>query len=222
MILALETATNVCSVAFCNEDGQIFEKRIEQRGSHSEQLFLFIEELQQKHGFVISELDAVLVSEGPGSYTGLRISASAVKGLLFQTEVPLFGVNTLASFAMQAMREHPAAESIHSIIDARRVHVYHQKFIATPLESADEVSVTPIKELEQKVQRYDVIIGTGLERLNEGVLQKAITYGPETITAKSLIYLYKGGLYKDGLRAFYQNIDPELFEPKYYTSNQLS
>ena len=221
MILALETATNVCSVAFCDEDGTIHELREEQHGSHSEKLFLFIEELQNNHQFSIDDLDAVLVSQGPGSYTGLRISASAVKGLLFQTEVPLFGANTLASFAMQAMREHPAAESIHSIIDARRKHVYHQQFIATPLKSDDEVSATPIKEVEQKVQRYDVIIGTGLERLDEEVRKKAITYGPEAITAKSLIYLYQGGLYKDGLKAFYQKDNPESFEPRYYTSNQV-
>lgn len=221
MILALETATNVCSVAFCDENGTIHELHEEQRGSHSEKLFLFIEELQSEHQFSIADLDAVLVSQGPGSYTGLRISASAVKGLLFQTEVPLFGVNTLASFAMQAMREHPAVENIHSIIDARRVHVYHQHFTATPLESDDKVSVIPIKELEKKVQCYDVIIGTGLERLDEEVRKKAITYGSEAITAKSLIYLYKGGLYKDGLRAFYQKHDPESFEPRYYTSNQV-
>jgi tRNA threonylcarbamoyl adenosine modification protein YeaZ len=222
MILALETATNICSVAFCDEGGTIHELREEQHGSHSEKLFLFIEELQNEHGFAIPELEAVLVSEGPGSYTGLRISASAVKGLLFQTEVPLFGINTLASFAMQAMREYPAAENIHSIIDARRKHVYHQQFTATPLESDDEVSATPIKELEKKVQRYDVIIGTGLERLDEEVQKKATTYGPEAITAKSLIYLYKGGLYKDGLATFYEKSGPEDFEPKYYTSSQIS
>lgn len=222
MILALETATNVCSVAFCDDGGVIHELREEQHGSHSEKLFLFIEELQSKHRFSISDLDAVLVSQGPGSYTGLRISASAVKGLLFQTEVPLFGVNTLASFAMQAMREHPAVENIHSIIDARREHVYYQQFTATPLESDDEVSVTPLKELETKVQRYEVIIGTGLERLSKEVRKKAITYGSEAITAKSLIYLYKGGLYKDALRASYQKFDPESFEPRYYTSNQIN
>jgi tRNA threonylcarbamoyl adenosine modification protein YeaZ len=222
MILALETATNVCSVAFCNGDGSVHEKRVERRGTHSEQLFLFIEELQEEHGFSISDLDAVLVSEGPGSYTGLRISASAVKGLLFQTDVPLYGINTLASFAMQALREHPAAEKIHSIINARRVHVYHQQFTASPLKSDDEVSITPIEQFEEQVQRYDVIIGTGLERLEEEVLEKAITYGPEAITAKSLIYLYKGRLYKNSLEMFCEKVDPESFEPKYYTSNQVN
>lgn len=222
MILALETSTKVCSVAFCDDEGSVFEKRVERRGTHSEKLFLFIEELQKEQGFSIPDLDAVLVSEGPGSYTGLRISASAIKGLLFETDVPLYGMNTLASFAMQALREYPAAERIHSIINARRVHVYHQQFTATPLKSDDEISITPIEEMEILVERYDVIIGTGLERLSEEVRKKATTYGTEAITAKSLIYLYQGGLYKDGLRAFYEKLDPESFEPKYYTSNQVS
>ncbi|HLR76671.1 MAG TPA: tRNA (adenosine(37)-N6)-threonylcarbamoyltransferase complex dimerization subunit type 1 TsaB, partial [Balneolaceae bacterium] len=185
MILAFETATNVCSVVFCNDRNQLFEKRIERRGSHSEQLFLFIEELQKEHGFAIPELDAVLVSEGPGSYTGLRISTSAVKGLLFQTEVPLFGVNTLASFAGSAISQNPEARTIHSIIDARRVHIYHQQFTVDQegtLTSEDTVEVIPIEAFETIVRSGDTIIGTGLERIDEAVLGKATTFGKESIT----------------------------------------
>jgi tRNA threonylcarbamoyl adenosine modification protein YeaZ len=218
MILALETATKVCSVAFCDDEGSVFEKRVERRGTHSERLFLFIEELQQEHGFSIPDLDAILVSEGPGSYTGLRISASAIKGLLFQADVPLYGINTLASFAMGALKEDPTAQTIHSIIDARRVHVYHQKFLADDgkLKTNDEVEVIPIKALESMVRQGDIIIGTGLNRIDDGIREKAVTFGIEVITAKSLIQLYQ-----DGISAFFENIDPEDFEPKYYTSNQV-
>lgn len=218
MILALETSTNVCSVAFCDGGGSVFEKRIEKRGSHSEQLFLFIQELQEEHGFEIEDLDAVLVSEGPGSYTGLRISASAVKGLLFQTDVRLYGVNTLASFARQAAEDNPNAEIIHSIIDARRVHVYHQKFSVNrgELITDDKVEVIPIRVLESMVRKGDIVIGTGLKRINENVLNKVEIHGPRAITGKSLIQLYQ-----DGLSAFFEEVDPESFEPKYYTSNQV-
>ena len=219
MILALETATKVCSVAFCNDDGEVFEKRIQQRGTHSEQLFLFIDQLQEEHGFKIADLNKVLVSEGPGSYTGLRISASAVKGLLFQSQVPLFGANTLASFAMQGLHEEPSATTIHSIIDARRVHVYHQKFSVSDgqLHTDDEVEVIPIKAFESMVHTDDIIIGTGLPRIDEGTCQKAQTYGPESLSALSLIYLYQ-----TGNSDFINKVDPESFEPKYYTSNQVS
>lgn len=219
MILALETATKVCSVAFCDDEGSVFEKRVERRGTHSEKLFLFIEELQEEHGFTIPDLDAVIVSEGPGSYTGLRISASAIKGLLFQSEIPLIGVNTLASFAMQALVENPSAQTIHSIIDARRVHVYHQKFQIDEgwLTTNDEVEVIPIKALESMVRKGDVIFGTGLNRIDEAVLEKAQTYGPEVITATSLIRLYQ-----NGFTDFFEEVEPESFEPKYYTSNQVN
>lgn len=216
MILALETATNVCSVAF--DDGKsVYERRIARRGSHSEKLFLFIEELQKDHHFSIPDLDAVLVSEGPGSYTGLRIGASAVKGLLFQTGVELYSVNTLASFAKAAREKYPEAQTIHSIIDARRVHVYHQKFSFRDgyLRSDDEVEVIPIEAFESMVRKDDVIIGTGLNRISEGILKKVHSLGPGAITAKSLLRLYK-----EGLEPFYRKVAPESFEPKYHTSRQ--
>jgi tRNA threonylcarbamoyl adenosine modification protein YeaZ len=218
MILALETATKVCSVAFCDDSGSVFEERVEQRGTHSEQLFLFIEALQEKYGFAIPDLDAVLVSEGPGSYTGLRISASAVKGLLFQAEVPLYGINTLASFATGAMESSISAETIHSVIDARRVHLYHQKFTVSEdkLRTDDDVEVIPIKALEAMVRRGDIIIGTGLDRIDKTVRGKAQTLGTGKITAKSLISIYK----KDQTD-FVKKVDPESFEPKYYTSSQV-
>lgn len=216
MILALETATNVCSVAFCNSD-DIFEKRIDKRGSHSEQLFLFIEELMDEHDFKITDLNAVLVSEGPGSYTGLRISASAVKGLLFQSDVLLYGVNTLASFAMQAIDEASSAQTIHSIIDARRKHVYHQSFFyGEGLTAKSEVEVMPIKKFEAMVKEGDVIIGTGLDRIKESVKEKTQVFGKESITAKSLIRFQQLGE-----SDFMEEINPEAFEPKYYTSNQV-
>lgn len=219
MLLALETATNVCSVAFCDKNGSIYEQRTNKRGTHSEQLFLFIKQLQDEHNFRIQDLDAVLVSEGPGSYTGLRIGASAVKGLLFQTEVPLIGINTLASFAMQATLENPKASRIHSIIDARRVHVYHQRFIFAggKLSTDDDVEVIPIKVFEKMLREDDTVIGTGLQRIDEQDLNKARSLNPNLISSTSLIALYQAG-FSD----FYQEEDPELFDPKYYTSNQVN
>ena len=69
----------------------------------------------------------VLLGAGPGSYTGLRVAASAVKGLLFGQDVTLFGVNTLAGFAA-GMNEFTGDQNVHVIIDARRTHVYTQSF----------------------------------------------------------------------------------------------
>jgi len=218
MILAIETATNVCSVSFKDSNGEISEKRVAKRGVHSEKLFLFIEELMEEHHFSVSDLHALLISEGPGSYTGLRIGASAVKGLLFQTDIPLFSINTLASFAVEASRKTSSTQQrIHSIIDARRVHVYHQQFQYDDiLKAVDKVEVMPIEKFEGIVKEDDIIIGTGLKRLSENIRDKTRTFGMESITAKSLIMLFE-----DGLKAFCKQVEPETFDPKYYTSNQV-
>lgn len=218
MKLAIETSTHVCSVAFCDSGGEMFEKRTEERGSHSEQLFLFIEELMNEYDFKIGDLDEVLISEGPGSYTGLRIGASAVKGLLFQSEVKLTAVNTLASFAASAVRENDALQRVHSIIDARRVHVYHRKFSfkGGVLLSDDTTEVIPIEKFEAVVKPGDGIIGTGLNRLNKKTVDKSKTYDSAYISALSLIRISD----YDADNKFMTQIDPEKFDPKYYTSNQ--
>src|SRR5699024_8217227 len=218
MLLALETATNVCSVAFCNEDGDLWEKRTQEKAAHSEKLFLFMEELMNEHDFRIPDLSALLVSEGPGSYTGLRIGASAVKGLLFQTKVPLYGVNTLASFAFHA-GPGEARGKIHSIIDARRKHVYHQsfRFSGTELIAADETEVLPIETFERMAEEGDMVVGTGISRLSEAIKATTVTCGPDSITAKSLITLYQSGLDR-----FFHRSPPRLFEPKYLTSSQTN
>lgn len=217
MFLALETATNICSVAFWDGEN-IHEQRTNSQGSHSEQLFLSIEELKKDHDFSISDLDAVLISEGPGSYTGLRISASAVKGLLFQNDVPLYGIDTLASFAMQALQHNPSVKTIHSVIDARRKHLYYQQFRVQGdrLQAKYDTSATPIENIELFLGGDDVLIGTGLNRIDTKILNDMTTYGEDEITARSLIYLYN-----DNAMRFIEKADPELFEPEYYTSPQM-
>jgi tRNA threonylcarbamoyl adenosine modification protein YeaZ len=219
MQLALETSTNICSVALKDGEGRISEKRTEVRGSHSEKLFIFIDELLKENKIKISDLDSVVVSEGPGSYTGLRISASAVKGLLFDSEVKLYAANTLAGFAQSVLDTGRDVQRIHGIIDARRVHVYHRFFRAGSgkLESPDSVKVTPIKEFERQLQDGDAVVGTGLKRINGSLLQNMEVFDHAFISARSLISLYQNDANHDFVKA----VDPRDFDPKYYTSNQV-
>lgn len=219
MQLALETSTNICSVALKDREGEMHEKRTEVRGSHSEKLFLFIDELLKEHDVSLKELDSVIVSEGPGSYTGLRISASAVKGLLFDSEITLFAANTLAGFAMSALEANSKLHSVHSIIDARRVHVYHQQFEnnSGKLKSADNVEVIPIKEFQNKLRNGDAVIGTGLKRIDKDALRNMEVFDHSFISAISLLKLFEN----DAENKFVKEVDPQQFEPKYYTSNQV-
>jgi len=219
MILAIETSTRVCSVVFGNDDGTQIEKRTAIRGKHSEKLFVFIEELVQEHDFGIEDLEAVLVSEGPGSYTGLRISASAVKGLLFQTDVPLYGVNTLLGFARTALEEVKESRRIHAVIDARRIHLYHQEFEVKngTLKARSNVGILPLETISQRLNKGHTIIGTGMERLDKGLLQGLQIMDYSYISAKSLVQIYNEPQH----RSFIEQVNPEQYEPKYYTTGQV-
>lgn len=219
MQLALETSTNICSVALRDGEGEVHEKRTEVRGSHSEKLFLFIDELLNEQGISFDELESIVVSEGPGSYTGLRISASAVKGLLFESEKKLFAANTLAGFAESVIDADESAVKIHSIIDARRVHVYHQPFEykSGKLSNTDSVKVIPIEQFEHVLEEGDAVVGTGLQRIDQDLLKSMKVYNHSYITARSLLSL----LQRDTENSYVKEADPRKFEPRYYTSNQV-
>lgn len=225
MELAIETATRVCSVTFRNNKGEKLEKRSTGRGQHSEKLFVFIEELMKEQSFEMDDLDAVIVSAGPGSYTGLRISASAVKGLLFNAATPLFAANTLASFALSAFEENPTLKKVHAVIDARRVHVYHQAFDRDGkiLSALKEVLVTPLKELNAVIDPGDGLIGTGLNRMDETILDKTEIFDSTDISANGLLSLYDlmNGEHLEDNQDLIEKVDIGTYDPRYYTSNQV-
>ncbi len=169
-LLSLETATPVCSVALRLPDGSVLEERAEGKGVHSELTFVFIERLLKKAGTEAGQLGAVVISAGPGSYTGLRVASSAVKGLLFQTGIPLFACNTLGAFALGSRfiaRKGPVPEGCDTVIDARRNHLYHQswKFDERGLVPESEVVAMERQEVLGRWRSGRLLVGTGLERL---------------------------------------------------------
>jgi len=217
MILAYETSTNICSVAFQNISGEVMEKKIQGRSVHSDNLFLFTKELMDEQDFKIAELNAVLVSNGPGSYTGLRIAASALKGILFGTDVKLYAVNTLASFAMNTEAEK--GDIVHSIIDARRTHLYMQSFeFGDPMNSISETRLAEISDFEEQVNAGDHIIGTGINRLEQSVVEKVNTYNEESITARSLLKLFE----LQNFEEYCIKTSLEALNPNYISSSQVN
>ncbi|GAA4065951.1 tRNA (adenosine(37)-N6)-threonylcarbamoyltransferase complex dimerization subunit type 1 TsaB [Flavobacterium cheonanense] len=127
-ILNIETATKNCSVALAKNGETILCKEMAEQGfSHAEKLHLFIEEIIKEAGITFSDLSAVAVSQGPGSYTGLRIGVSAAKGLCYALGIPLISVDTLTVLANQLQIENGI---IIPMIDARRMEVYSAIFNA--------------------------------------------------------------------------------------------
>ncbi|MCL6216814.1 tRNA (adenosine(37)-N6)-threonylcarbamoyltransferase complex dimerization subunit type 1 TsaB [Zunongwangia pacifica] len=127
IILCLETATTNCSVALCEEGNLIALKEDNSKGySHAEKLHVFIDEILKENNLKIDNLDAIAISKGPGSYTGLRIGVSAAKGLCFAQDIPLISVPTLTALAKQVNPKE--GEQIIPMLDARRMEVYSAVF----------------------------------------------------------------------------------------------
>jgi tRNA threonylcarbamoyladenosine biosynthesis protein TsaB len=129
LLLQIETATTACSVALVQHGNVLAVKELDQRNIHAEVITVFIEQIFAEAGKVYADLDAVAVSSGPGSYTGLRIGVSTAKGLCFGLDKPLIAVETLQAMA-DGMVKHITDDTILlcPMIDARRMEVYTALF----------------------------------------------------------------------------------------------
>lgn len=147
LILHIETSTSVCSVAL-SENGVCLLQKINAEGqNHAKLLSLFIDEiltLVKKEG---KKIDAVSISQGPGSYTGLRIGTATAKGLCYGMDIPLIAIDTLQIMAHGAMRTEQIPENalLCPMIDARRMEVYNA-FYTAKLERVGNVEATIVDE----------------------------------------------------------------------------
>jgi tRNA threonylcarbamoyladenosine biosynthesis protein TsaB len=142
-ILNLETATKNCSVSISQNGKTILCKEMAEAGySHAEKLHVFIEECLQELKLTPKDLSSVAVSQGPGSYTGLRIGVSAAKGLCFALHIPLIAIDTLLVLASQLTISEGI---IIPMIDARRMEVYSAIF-TSKLDKIREVQAEILTE----------------------------------------------------------------------------
>ncbi len=127
-LLHIETATKVCSVVLSENDKVLFCEETYIENSHSSLLTIYIQNIIKKAGIALSEIDAISVSKGPGSYTGLRIGVSAAKGICFGIDKPLISVNTLEAMSygfIETFNKELLEEALLCpMIDARRMEVY--------------------------------------------------------------------------------------------------
>ena len=125
-ILNIETATKNCSVTLAKNGETISFREIAEEGySHAERLHVFIDEVIAESKLTFQDLSAIAVSQGPGSYTGLRIGVSSAKGLCYALNIPLIAIDTLQSLAAQIKIDNGI---IIPMIDARRMEVFSATF----------------------------------------------------------------------------------------------
>jgi tRNA threonylcarbamoyladenosine biosynthesis protein TsaB len=167
LLLSLETSSPICSVALhSTENGCLLgqsELRLEK--SHSTHLTVLIEQLIANTGHTLRDLAAVAVSDGPGSYTGLRIGAAAAKGLCFALDIPLVAVGTLPALTHQVATRTPRTEAYlyAPMLDARRQEVYTALYRADSHELAAPAPLilTPETLAEQLTHRSVLFFGSG-------------------------------------------------------------
>ena len=173
MILCLETATPVCSVALNSACCTLALRETEGQNAHSEKITNFIKAVIEEAGIDYSKLDAVAVSRGPGSYTGLRIGVSTAKGICYAADLPLMAIDTLEAMA-HGMKEKLGSQIgpddlLIPMIDARRMEVYASVFDAN-LQRINDTAALVIDENSFEDLRKDHqlwLFGDGAPKLKK-------------------------------------------------------
>ena len=178
MILCLETATPSCSVALVH-NGEVLACEEDPKGqNHSEKITLFIDSVMKKAGISYNQLDAVAVSMGPGSYTGLRIGVSTAKGICYAVSKPLIAVETLHSMAFGGLsaisterseRRNLLQPILIPMIDARRMEVYAAIFNenVNKIRDTEAVIIDENSFADLKKDHHLYLFGDGADKCAE-------------------------------------------------------
>ncbi len=127
-ILSIETSGHHCSVALSTDDRILARRLSGEKLTHNATLAPFVEQVLKETGLTVSELSAIAVSAGPGSYTGLRVGIALAKALCFGADKPFIAVDTLQSLAYHAAQELQKDATYIANVDARRMEVYAAAF----------------------------------------------------------------------------------------------
>ncbi|AWA29551.1 tRNA (adenosine(37)-N6)-threonylcarbamoyltransferase complex dimerization subunit type 1 TsaB [Flavobacterium magnum] len=212
-ILNIETATKNCSVALAKDGILVLHREVaDQDYSHAEKLHLFIDELLREAGIAYAALDAIAVSQGPGSYTGLRIGVSAAKGLCYALDIPLMAVDTLQVLALGLRNlSLPGNARIIPMIDARRMEVYSAVFNAE-FEKIREVRaevITPESFQEWGGPIY--VVGDCAEKCKPVLASDAIIFVEDVVFPSAIDMC--GLSYESHKKS--DTVDVAYFEPYY-------
>lgn len=189
IILNIETATKNCSVSVSDGDTLLALRELnEGKFSHAEKLHSFIVDVLEHAGLSMTDLNAVAVSKGPGSYTGLRIGVSAAKGLCYALDIPLISVSTLKCLARQIQAK--TYDFVVPLLDARRMEVYSAvfdgEFIQVRETKAEVIDENSFNELLEKGKvRF---LGDGAEKCKAFIRHTNASFVSETYpSAKEMV-----------------------------------
>lgn len=153
-ILSIETATEACSVAYQNEDGEVFDHFEIIPQQHTQRIFPMIREILTQVGASLSSLDAIAVGRGPGSFTGSRIAVSVAQGLGFGLNKPVYPISTLAAIAFQVRENLGVGESkvVSPALDARMGEYYTGTYRVSSKGSSYEIDCIEEEHLTSTIE----------------------------------------------------------------------
>lgn len=210
IILNVETATTNCSVSVA-KDGKVLALKEENSSNyaHAEQLHLFVQDCLALANRTLSDVDAVAVSKGPGSYTGLRIGVSAAKGLCYALGIPLISLPTLQHMALRAKAR--VQELVIPVLDARRMEVYgaiyDREFQEVRETRAEIITAESFTEYRH---RHLHIVGPGAQKIQEVLQGPNITFDTALVPSAQEMALLSHRAFEKG-----QFEDTAYFEPFY-------
>lgn len=217
MIICLETATNLCSVALIDNAGLVSLRESNELKSHASLLTVFAEEILKNQGLEASDLDAVAVSKGPGSYTGLRIGVSAAKGIAYGASIPLIGIETTLSMFWGMKENTVFSESEKNplfcpMLDARRMEVYYAIYSSTGEKIKDISAEVVTEDLFTDIPESQRIIffGDGARKCKDIINHKNAIFAED-------FRISAAHMYKPVFQAFNERKyeDVAYFEPLY-------
>lgn len=193
-ILAVDTATTSCSVAIVDKTYLLSEFTLSKEETHSKHLMDMIKAALTMSGLNLSDLDGFAVTRGPGSFTGLRIGISTIKGLALASEKPVVGVSSLETLALQMSYSR---DLICPILDARRGEVYFSRyrFLNGHLKKQTKERVAPPDKAVEDLNESCLFVGNGALLYKEIILEKmgkSASFAPmiqNTIRASTMAYL---------------------------------
>lgn len=208
-ILNIETATKNCSVSIAKDGETLICKEIAEQGySHAEKLHVFISEILKEAQLDFSDLTAIAVSQGPGSYTGLRIGVSAAKGLCYALNIPLIAIDTMEILASAILIENGV---VIPMIDARRMEVYSAIFSSDTSKIRETKAEIITEESFSEIKGTIHFVGDGPLKCQEILSSDKFIYHPEIIfpSAKQMSVLSFEKYKKN------DTVDVAYFEPFY-------
>jgi len=186
-LLHIESTSTVCSVAISRNAELLSLKELNNGYTHAENLHIFIEEILKENNLKAGDLNAVSVSSGPGSYTGLRIGFSAAKGLAFALNIPLITIDTLKALCVSVIQQVKDEAIFIPMMDARRMEVYCAAYDKQLTE------IVPVQALvlnEESIKLFNrdkalYFFGDGMHKAKELLGQLPHSYFIENINASA-------------------------------------